>query len=343
MRETGYTESPEVSRHLLKRAVPLMTRQKAALHPVSYAVWYEYVAGINPALNRELDTLTTNDARIDDDQTLWLYQRHILGGDADRSAALHDQLRDMLNRVDSSATEVGRRASAYGTELADWGQALASLDSPQGAASGLQRMLDRTIDMQSAVTLLKERLAESRQEAAELRAELSKTRNESLLDPLTGLANRRGFDLALARSLQIASRTGPGLSVAIADLDHFKRINDDFGHLTGDLVLQTVGQLLRANVKGKDTAARFGGEEFVLLMPDTPLDGARALAEQIRTAVGDCVFERPEGNDPVRGLTISIGITRLHTHDTAASFLGRADEALYVSKRRGRNCVTVLQ
>lgn len=197
--------------------------------------------------------------------------------------------------------------------------------------------------MQASVLSLKQRLDESRQEAEKLRAELTRSRQEALVDPLTGLTNRRGLDQALQERIEAAAEDSVGLSVAVFDIDHFKRVNDTYGHQFGDRVLQAVAEIIKTNVKGKDTAARFGGEEFVVLMPDTPIDGARALAEQIRTSVARCVVKRIDSDESVGNFSISVGVTQYHSSDSPETLFERADEALYVSKKRGRNCVTVLQ
>jgi diguanylate cyclase len=110
-------------------------------------------------------------------------------------------------------------------------------------------------------------------------------RQESLVDPLTGLANRRAFDQQIATAIAEANSEGGDLCVLMGDVDHFKKFNDTWGHATGDQVLRLVAQCFKSNVKGRDTAARFGGEEFVVILPGTSLPNARHVAEQIRRAV----------------------------------------------------------
>lgn len=338
-----YADTFERSRDLLKLAIPLMSRQTAALHPISYAVWYEYVAGTNDALTREIEALTSDGKRLDERETLRLYTTHVAGFDPGHAERLQARFEEILQRVNLSAAEMGRRADEYGIELADWGNELAAAASVDQAQAGLQRVLDRTRGIQSAVHVLSRKLEESRQESEQLREELTRSQEASLTDALTNLTNRRGLDLVLAECARKAASEGGELSVAMADLDRFKSVNDTYGHPVGDRLLTKVGQTLKANVKGRDTVARFGGEEFVIVMPDTPLDGAKALAEQIRVSIAHIQLALGEGEDSVGNFTVSIGVTRLHAGESADALLARADEALYVSKRRGRNCVTVLQ
>ncbi|MBI5108197.1 MAG: GGDEF domain-containing protein, partial [Rhodocyclales bacterium] len=129
----------------------------------------------------------------------------------------------------------------------------------------------------------------------------------------------------------------------MADIDHFKQVNDTYGHVFGDKVLRAVAQILQDNVKGKDTAARYGGEEFIVLLPDTPLEGARQLAERIRGIVERCRIKRSGDQGAVANIMVSLGAASLRGGERATDFIARADAALYTSKTSGRNRVTVAQ
>ena len=156
----------------------------------------------------------------------------------------------------------------------------------------------------------------------------------SLTDPLTGIGNRRRLEQALEQELSRARRSGRTLSAFIADLDHFKSVNDTYGHESGDKVLAAFGEVLRRRIRAGDTAARFGGEEFVVLMPETDLANAALIAERIRAALAECLIAPlPE---PV---TASFGVAELVACEPARSLLARADKALYEAKHTGRNRV----
>lgn len=126
----------------------------------------------------------------------------------------------------------------------------------------------------------------------------------------------------------------------MADIDHFKKCNDSYGHLFGDKVLRNVGQVLKKMVKGQDTAARVGGEEFVVFLPDTPIEGAAMLAEHIRATIAAGRISAANQTEAGQ-ITISLGVTDFRLGDSIESFLTRADKALYASKANGRNRVTV--
>ncbi|CAG8869005.1 hypothetical protein PS627_03328 [Pseudomonas fluorescens] len=183
---------------------------------------------------------------------------------------------------------------------------------------------------------LAERVADMEQEAMGYREHLEEQRQKALVDPLTGLPNRAGWTEQVEQQMRAWQADGGHLLMAILDLDHFKRINDGYGHLAGDKVLKIVANVLRKHLRGRDFIARFGGEEFVLLLPQTPLATGTQLVETLRTAIEACPFHF-KGERVV--VTLSIGISAFRLGDRADSVLKRADEALYIAKDRGRNRV----
>jgi diguanylate cyclase (GGDEF)-like protein len=156
-------------------------------------------------------------------------------------------------------------------------------------------------------------------------------------DPLTSLANRGVFAAALGREVARSRRYGHPLALAILDLDHFKAVNDQYGHLAGDLVLREVSNALRPLVRGEQLLARIGGEELALLMPDVPMPKAAVFAEKIRTLVESFPFVHDGRRIKV---TVSIGLATLdHADATPEALVARADARLYDAKRTGRNRV----
>lgn len=166
-----------------------------------------------------------------------------------------------------------------------------------------------------------------------------KTRNLSNTDELTGLANRRYFHEILKRELAQARRFTSYFSLIMADIDHFKAFNDTHGHLIGDLALKKVAQVLLQNTRGIDLVARFGGEEFVILLPKTDRQGSFAAAEKLRQCVEETLFTQPQGTSTGR-LTLSLGLAEFPADSKEMyELLDRADRALYRAKETGRNRV----
>jgi diguanylate cyclase len=336
-----YRETVNQSAEYLRLLLPLMSRQAAALHPISYAIWYEYVAGINPPLKAAIDELTEDGAVLDEAATAELFRKYIAELDAKTAQRLRLGFHKVLTDMAQSAAHAEGRAERFGKELAQWNEELGGAEAGSGVAEGVDRLLFGTREMQGAIATLKERLDESQSEIEKLRHEVDRAREEAIADSLTGLVNRRGFDLALANCLAAIDVSGTGPCLLIADLDHFKMVNDAYGHLFGDKVLRSVAKILKANIKGRDTAARYGGEEFVVLLPETELDGARALAEKIRATIEKNRIRRADNRQEVAQITVSFGVAGYCCGETAREFIDRADNALYVSKNRGRNRVTV--
>lgn len=159
---------------------------------------------------------------------------------------------------------------------------------------------------------------------------------QAVTDSLTGLVNRRGFLDAIQREHARARRHGQPLSLLLVDLDHFKAVNDQYGHEAGDAVLVALAELLNERLRESDLAARFGGEEFVIMLPATTLEQARQLAEQLRLALSERVIRHEQR--PIR-ISMSVGAAEAGDESVDA-LISRADRRLYLSKNRGRNRVT---
>jgi two-component system cell cycle response regulator len=162
----------------------------------------------------------------------------------------------------------------------------------------------------------------------------------AVTDELTSLYNRRYFDRHLAIMLERSREQSRDMAVMLIDLDYFKAVNDTHGHDVGDVVLKEFAMRLRRNIRGVDLACRFGGEEFVVLMPDTDYAQAQGVAERVRMSVAERTFEA--GSSRSLPITVSVGLAmNEHNRDTPELILKRADIALYRAKREGRNRVVV--
>ena len=159
-----------------------------------------------------------------------------------------------------------------------------------------------------------------------------------ITDGLTGIANRRKLDEAMENEFLRAKRYGRPLSIAILDADHFKKVNDTHGHIVGDFVLKKLATLFQQNIRREELLGRYGGEEFVVVMPEVDSSGAFQLAEKLRKTVESTVFKSGEAELPI---TISVGVATLGAEESVKAFIDTADQALYKSKEDGRNRVTI--
>lgn len=157
----------------------------------------------------------------------------------------------------------------------------------------------------------------------------------SFIDPLTGVKNRAAMDNALRREVELSHRQGASMSVILLDIDHFKQINDQYGHAKGDTVLRAVAQCAEQSIRSSDILFRFGGEEFLILLSYTRTDGALLLAERIRRNIEKL---DPMPNTPLR-VSVSLGVSSLKENEQSDSLFDRADKALYRAKQEGRNRV----
>lgn len=167
----------------------------------------------------------------------------------------------------------------------------------------------------------------------ELENELART---ATTDRLTQAYNRTKFHEVIKIEFERATRYDHSLSIIMFDIDHFKKINDTYGHAAGDYVLQTLTQIVMENLREIDCLVRWGGEEFVVITPETDVEKAEVLAERIRKAIEDYRF------DQAGTVTISLGVTQYRKNDTADSCIKRADDAMYIAKGKGRNRVEVI-
>ena len=202
-----------------------------------------------------------------------------------------------------------------------------------------QSLLQAAVTASANNTALKENLAAADQEAKQLRDELEKHRRETMTDPLTGLYNRRGMESEMAKlfSAQEIERT----SMLVLDIDHFKRINDTYGHAVGDVVIRKVAETLRGLIPDGAVPVRFGGEEFAVLLPESSPDHAQTLAEKIRNTIERLKLIRRQDKMAISQFTISIGVAMRALSDDLDSLFQRADKALYEAKTSGRNRVVL--
>ena len=173
--------------------------------------------------------------------------------------------------------------------------------------------------------------------AAWLQAVIDALCELSSQDPLTGLANRRHFELALDREIDRVARAGEPALVLMIDIDNFKKVNDTYGHATGDLVLKSVAHVLQGCIRPMDTVSRIGGEEFAIILPNCPLDFGQTAAERVRTKVQNRSVLIAPGQEV--SVTVSIGgaFAPQRVRIPAQQWLARADQQLYLAKKEGRN------
>jgi diguanylate cyclase len=218
-------------------------------------------------------------------------------------------------------------AQAYGEEMA------AGADRLEAGEDGVATLVAITRAMAERTKAVEQQLTVARDETQQLKAKLAEAGAEARSDPLTGLPNRRAFEERLAE----LERSNAQLSLAICDIDHFKRVNDNYGHAVGDRVIKAVAHVLRDNCAG-NMVARIGGEEFVVIFPGLDPEAAAEILDIARDVLGARHFKLRETDQPLGKVTFSAGVA-LGRHPVGTSALERADALLYAAKNNGRDRV----
>ncbi len=334
----NYPDTPEQATEYVRQVLPLLTRHQLAATPLNYALGYGYVSQRPPALHPALDALL--DGRTPDPAHLAaLYREHLAPPGEAKVHELRGAVLAALASVQTQLKASRVEAEGYQQTLSKRAASLAGPLNEQQLDGFVQELLRDVQTMALNTRKLEDRLDAANNEVESVRAQLEDVREQAVTDALTGLANRGRFNTAIAEMMSAAAETGQSLTLLLLDLDHFKRVNDTHGHVTGDAVLRYTAETVRRSVKGGDLAARYGGEEVAVLLPDTGLEGACALAEQIRAKLSAQPLRKKDSKETIGIITASIGAALYRKGETAEQFIERADQALYRAKAGGRNRV----
>jgi diguanylate cyclase len=306
--------------------------------PTHFAVAYVHVSGQQPDLSRDVNALIKTGNRLNSGQLVAIYERYFgLGAEAEKLAAASARIEAAVGNLVKELAQAGDSARSYGETLGTFTGDLSQGASLESLKQALANVLAETKRIESAHRAIEGRLQNTASEMVELKENLAAMRIEATTDPLTGIGNRKLFDRRLDELAAAAAQDGQTLSIILADIDHFKRVNDTFGHQVGDMVLKRVAATLVECVKGRDLVARYGGEEFVVLLPGTSVKGAYVVAEEIRKTMAGRQLTRKSTGAVLGQITLSLGIAELRRDGSGKDMIARADAALYAAKTAGRN------
>ena len=321
-------------------AIPMMSRHKVPATPDNYATWYMYVSGENPELSTEIDRLIDDKSEFTATLNAQLHRRYVAEQDMGNVEQVRADLNEILSEVGSTLLEAGDGARDFEGTLGGIARDFSKKEDLSEIRELLTTLVNETRQMQSTTSAMQNNFESKSKEIDDLQEQLQRERKRAITDPLTGLYNRFALIDQLNAAVEEMSEDAP-LSLVMLDIDHFKSINDNHGHLIGDRVIRFVAQVLQKNTKGKDTAARYGGEEFTVLLPDTPTRGAQSVAESIRKAVANAQLVRADNKKPLGQITLSAGVATYRGDEDIMELIGRADQALYRAKNDGRNRVNI--
>jgi len=333
-------EGRERASEIAKSALSYMDQLGIPPYPRHFCVWYTHAMGEFPDLTRTIETLLSNNRPVTEEVSEELFERFFAVGRE------HSALRSAMQRVQETALrllgslgDAGANTSRYSATLKEITGTLGEIQNPQEIRQLGLRLLEETQAMQRKMELVGQEFSTSAQVIQQLRIKLEGATRDALTDALTGIANRKAFDMRLREAAMDAMETGSELCLLMLDIDHFKRFNDRWGHQTGDQALMLVAKTLVDNVKGRDLTARYGGEEFSVILPRTLLTDAITLAKQIQQGFAARKLVNKGTGERIGSITVSIGVTRFEPGEALARFIARADGALYTAKRGGRNRV----
>ena len=321
-----------------RKAFESLERHAVAPTPDNFAVWYEYHSGLSPELCHLVDTLQSHARRFDAQMMASLHLKFMAHA-REREALQQTSARmmSMLQEVGAMVGEAGADADRFGLVVRDTSSAFVA--GGLGLAELIQRVQAEARDMAARSESLARHLAGASERIQVLERSLDNVRRDAATDGLTGLMNRRAFDGALRRHAGAAMNSGAPLCLLMVDIDHFKKVNDTWGHPIGDQVLRLVAGMLKAALRPDDVVARYGGEEFAAILPATAPEDARVAAERLRRACeGKQVVIRTSGKT-IGGVTLSVGGACYEPGESLANWIERADGALYAAKQGGRNRV----
>lgn len=324
---------------IIDRIRALLEEGEIAPTPSNYEFWYRYVTGADPELVEAVDAIRRTAGKVNT-QAMNNVRVELYGGvDHATLGRLIEDTQSQLQRLTGHVDRSEAQARDYRGALDRGTQALQDEANPAAQATLVSEMIRATSAMIEKTSILERDLAQSSERINSLKADLEIARSESRTDALTALPNRKaGSDYLEAHVLRCRAEHR-GLCVVFMDIDLFKQFNDRFGHRLGDEVLRLVGGSMERFFHGLGFVARWGGEEFVVVVPGKQLDEVVEICDKFRSYVAARKLRSKDSQKDVGRITLSIGVAELRPSEGALSIIDRADRALYAAKGGGRNCV----
>ncbi len=318
----------------------LLERAEVPPVPAIYTLLYDFVAGVNSIAGLRAGAMVQRAKEKPSGETgARLYEEFIRPYEP--GEATHRAIARMVERLAVLDAMIAETHEASRAQSASMAAATTVLERDAVGLPLMREWISRLTTAndvaRDANARLADELEDARLELAQARGELDQLSRSSLIDPLTGIANRAGLDKALAGAISDARQGKSRMALAVVDIDHFKRFNDSYGHQVGDKVLQLVGKALQATSRSVDVVGRMGGDEFLAVLHHTNPDGALTAATHICKSIRDSDLSKLLGDEILGSTTVSVGVACFRDDDSIASLLERADRCLFEAKTHGRN------
>ncbi|MEZ5987331.1 MAG: GGDEF domain-containing protein [Hyphomonas sp.] len=322
------------------KAFEYIQKYRTPPDPKTYSVWYTYAAGTDAALVDRVDHILSAKGTLAAEDIEAICEEMIVAAPSEMAQhnigeAMEKEINDVLQIVQQSV----QTSDDFHASLNAIGSSLPHAISGEELNRVMGQLVSENRRMAAKTLELRKGLTESQRQITTLNTELEEIQNQYMRDPLTSVANRRAFDKRLGQQVEQANRGGQGFCLAMADIDQFKKINDEHGHQAGDTVLKTFAHMVSQNIKGQDMVARVGGEEFAVILPQTDVVAAYNLLVKIKHHLKSTTMPVGENGEAISGVTASFGIARHEPGMTQSDIIRTADTYLYEAKNSGRDRV----
>ncbi len=327
----SFDENYQVTSNFSELTHDFLSSHLIAPTPVNYAVVYLYISNENELLTAAIDKKLQQNKLMTADFMADLFKRYVSFSEQVENTVISPFEEALTKTLDQISLQVGNEAKVT-KSLQKLNTVLTKTEHHKSLKNIVGYLFDTISNTQDQHQALSQELSATQNEIHQLKNKLASSRQEAFVDSLTGLLNRRGCD----DKLQSLSFADTHSSLAI-DIDHFKKINDNFGHFVGDKVIQRIAKTIQTHIGEQDLAVRFGGEEFVVVMANKSIPEAKRTAEKIRLSIAKMKLIQRETNTYLPPISVSIGIAQNSNTPDWASLFKQADNALYQAKNSGRN------
>lgn len=330
-------ESNEQVAEYLRLSLAKLSELKLPITPVNYTLAYFYSSGKDITLTNKLDDMFKDVEHWNEDSAKTLFARYVCQCEEVQNSELREELLMTVAQIIGSLIDLTGKTSISNEVLETHIKHLAESREPKVILNIASQIIAETRNIVEQNRAFESALRESTMEINVLKDELDHVRKQATLDALTGLHNRRGFDQTIEEVRQEALSGRENFCLMIIDVDHFKDVNDHHGHLVGDKVLKGISSLLHSHMRGNDYLSRFGGEEFAIILRETPITGAFTVAENLRQSIEKLRLKHVKTGQQIGKVTISVGLAAYRQGETVIELIERCDRALYRAKSLGRN------
>ena len=343
-RQSGASSAPfdELGRSMVfaNRAMTLIKTLRLPASPRIYELCYAYGTGEYPSLNLVINDLLTRRVAVAGEQIEQIGARYIPSKDhRERFDKVGSHVNKVIGRVLGSLGDIIEDEEAFSADLAQTPERLAAAENHNALIGEIRNMMQSASFIGEQQRRLEGRLGASIDEINNLRDQLQKIRNASMIDPLTGLPNRISFERTLQGTIDSAAERKTPLCLALCDIDEFKRFNDAWGHLTGDQVLCLVATEVKQRIGKAGSVARLGGAQLAASVSGMEIGEVRALADKIRTTIMSRDITIKSTNQRLGRVQVSFGLAAAWADDTPGSLVLRTEKCLRAAKEQGRNRV----